>query len=90
MAEKESVTPFNAKDFAQAIRDDKPAFYTHDGKEENPHGREIPQDISEDELGESQLGGSTTDQDADDDTTKSAKEIGYDEKDDPQKKHDNE
>jgi len=88
LKDSEGATPFNVDDFAKAVRDDEPAFFTHDGKQADPHEREVAQDVTEDELGEGQLGGSSTDQNSDDDTTQSAKEVGYLEEDDPQEKHD--
>lgn len=88
LKDKEVTTPFNPEAFAQAIRDDEPAFFTHDGQQENPHKREVVQDVTEDERGEGDLGSSTTNQDADDDTTQAAAEMGELEVDDPQAKHD--
>ncbi len=86
--EKEVATPFNPDEFAKAIRDDEPAFFTHDGKQQNPHERQIPQDVSEDELGESQLGGSTIDPEADDDSTQAVADLGIVDPEDEQAKHD--
>lgn len=76
LKDKEVVTPFNPEDFAKAILD------------EDSHGREVVQDITGDELGEGNLGSSSTDQEADDNTTQAAAELGELETDDPQAKHD--
>jgi|CXWL01.1.fsa_nt_gi hypothetical protein len=86
--EKDSATPFDPDEFAKAIRDDEPAFFTHDGKEENPQQREVLRDVSEDELGEGQLGGSSIDQDSDDDTTQAVADLGIVDPEDEQAKHD--
>lgn len=77
LAENEKPTPFNPDDFAKAIRDGEPAFFTHGGTEENPRTN-----------GEEELSGSATAPETDDDTTLAAKEVGYTEPDDPQVKHD--
>lgn len=88
LKEKEVATPFNPDEFARAIRGDEPAFFTHDGKEENPHERKVPRNVSEDELGEGQLGGSSIDQDSDDDTTQAIADLGIVDPEDEQAKHD--
>ncbi len=88
--EKASTTPFNTEDFAKAIRDGEPAFFTHDGKDENPHEREIPAEEQDSSKGEEEISGDAPDPESDDDVTQSAKEVGYLEPDDPQAKHDQE
>lgn len=85
---EESATPFNTEDFAKAIRDGEPAFFTHAGKADDPHAGEIEPVETEDMIGEKEVGSSVPDLESDDDTTQGAKEAGALEPHDPQAKHD--